>query len=191
MTRRAVFFDRDDTLIWNVPYLGDPAGVKLIPGAPEALRFLAEEGFDLFIVSNQSGIGRGKITHEQLRSVTGEMLKQFGEGIAFQGIYHSHGDPTLRGTSAADLATRKPSPLLVHRAAREHGLDLKRCYFVGDRLGDVLCGRNAGCRTALVRTGENGQEWPMAARFADFAADSLGEIVTWILKHSQDAQDVK
>jgi len=183
MSRRAVFFDRDDTLMWNVPYLGDPAGVRVIPGVPEALRVLA--GFDLFIVSNQSGIGRGRITHEQLRAVTAEMLRQLGEGIAFRGIYHSYGDPTIRGDAAhpeaADLTTRKPSPLLPHRAAREHGIDLSRSFFVGDRLGDVLCGRNAGCRTVLVRTGENGKEWPMAERFADFAADSLGKVAEWIL----------
>ncbi len=187
MSRRAVFFDRDDTLMWNVPYLGDPAGVRVIPGVPEALRTLAGAGFELFIVSNQSGIGRGRITHEQLRAVTAEMLRQLdlGEGISFRGIYHSHGDPTVRGDAAhpeaADLTTRKPSPLLPHRAAREHGIDLHRSFFVGDRLGDILCGRNAGCRTALVRTGENGKEWPTAARFADFAADSLGEVASWIL----------
>ncbi|SDU08875.1 D-glycero-D-manno-heptose 1,7-bisphosphate phosphatase [Verrucomicrobium sp. GAS474] len=178
--RKAVFLDRDDTIIWNVPYLNDPAGVKVIPGAPEALRLLAGAGFELFVVSNQSGIGRGKVTHDQLRAVTAEMLRQLGEGIAFRHIYHSYGDPTLRGSSAADLATRKPSPLLVHRAAVEYGIDLKKSFFIGDRLGDILCGRNAGCRTALVHTGENGKEWPMAGRFADFAADSLGEIAAWI-----------
>jgi len=185
--RPAVFLDRDDTLIWNVPYLGDPAGVKVIPGVPAALRLLAGAGFALFIVSNQSGIGRGRITHEQLRAVTAEMLRQLndgaGEPIVFAGIAHSYGDPTVRGQGgeAADLTTRKPSPLLVHRAARDYGLDLKHSFFVGDRLGDVLCGRNAGCRAALVRTGENGQEWPMAGRLASFAADTLGEVAAWIV----------
>ncbi|HEY8966942.1 MAG TPA: HAD-IIIA family hydrolase [Candidatus Methylacidiphilales bacterium] len=182
--RPAVFLDRDDTLVWNVPYLGDPAGVRLIPGVPEALAALIGAGFELFIVSNQSGIGRGRITHAQLEAVHAEVLKQIVHPV--RAAYHSFGDPTLRGTpdSHLHLTTRKPSPLLVHRAAREFGLDLARSFFVGDRLGDVLCGRNAGCRSVLVRTGENGKEWPMAERFADFAADTLGEVAAWIVSES-------
>jgi D-glycero-D-manno-heptose 1,7-bisphosphate phosphatase len=174
--RRAVFFDRDDTLMWNVPYLADPAQVKVIPDAAATLRSLAKKDVELFVVSNQSGVGRGLVTREQLAAVNAEMEKQLGASH-FRALYHSYGDP---GKGGPDLRHRKPSPQLLFEAARDHGVALRRSFFVGDRLSDVLCGRNAGCRTVLVRTGENGAEWARAARFADHAADSLAEVGKWI-----------
>jgi len=175
MSRRAVFFDRDDTLMWNVPYLADPAKVRIMDDAPAVLRDLAALGLDLFIVSNQSGVGRGLVTLEQLKAVNAELVRQLGTGF-FKQIYSSHAEPGRGGS----LETRKPSPQLLFQAAREHGLDLRESFFVGDRLADILCGRNAGCRTALVRTGENEKEWEHAARFADFSGGSLAEVGRWI-----------
>jgi D-glycero-D-manno-heptose 1,7-bisphosphate phosphatase len=179
---KAVFFDRDDTLMENVPYLGDPGRVRLLPGAPEAIRALELAGFVLFIVTNQSGVGRGLLTPEQVRAVNEETIRQLGHP-AFREIYNAFAHPG--GNGGHPLSDRKPSPQLLYRAAREHGIDLKRSFFVGDRLGDVLCGRNAGCRTALVRTGENAREWGRAARMADFAADSLPEVAAWIVESSE------
>lgn len=176
---KAVFFDRDDTLMENVPYLGDPARVKLLPGAVEAIAALEKAGFVLFIVTNQSGVGRGLVTPEQVKAVNDETIRQLGHP-AFREIYSAFAHPGGAGSHA--LSDRKPSPQLLFRAAREHRIDLKASFFVGDRLGDILCGRNAGCRTALVRTGENAKEWDRAGRFADFAADSLAEVAAWIAK---------
>ena len=156
----------------NVPYLGDPAGVRLMPGAAETLGTLEQAGLDLFIVSNQSGVGRGLITHQQVAAVNKELLRQLGHP-PFKEIYNAFGrdsDPN-----------RKPSPLLLHRAARTHCLDLTHSYFVGDRLSDILCGRNAGCRTVLVRTGANTLEWPRASRLADHTAANLTEAGQWII----------
>jgi len=171
MKRRAVFFDRDDTLMKNVPYLADPAKVAIMADAVPTLQALAALDLELFIVSNQSGVGRGLVTPDQLRAVNEELLRQLGSRF-FREIYHSYGDP---GRPDIHLLTRKPSPQLLFHAARDHGLDLKRSYFVGDRLGDILCGRNA-----LVRTGENAAEWPRASRLADFSADTLAEVGQWI-----------
>ncbi len=176
---KAVFFDRDDTLMENVPYLGDPAKVKLLPGAIEAIRALEQAGFALFLVTNQSGVGRGLLTPAQVKAVNDETVRQLGHP-AFREIYSAFAHPGGQGNHA--LSDRKPSPQLLFRAAREHGIALGASFFVGDRLGDVLCGRNAGCRTALVRTGENAKEWERAGRLADFAADSLAEIAAWIVE---------
>src|SRR5262249_60677437 len=77
---RAVFFDRDGTLMEEVHYCGDPALVRVYPGVPEALRRLREAGWGSFIITNQSGIGRGLITDEQYRAVQGEFLRQAGGG---------------------------------------------------------------------------------------------------------------
>jgi D-glycero-D-manno-heptose 1,7-bisphosphate phosphatase len=174
----AVFFDRDDTLIRNVPYLGDPAQVRLLPGAAAALRDLQAAGFRLFIVSNQSGVGRGLITREQVQAVNDEMNRQLGE-LFFDGIYNCYAAPE---DPYAD--ERKPSPVLVQRAAAEHGLDLKRSFFVGDRLSDMRCGKNAGCRSVLVLTGIANQEQEDSRKEADFVAEDLARATAWILEKS-------
>jgi D-glycero-D-manno-heptose 1,7-bisphosphate phosphatase len=173
--KRAVFFDRDDTLIRNVPYLGDPTQVRLLPGAAAALRDLRAAGFALFIVSNHSGVGRGLITREQVQAVNDEMHRQLGE-MFFDGVYNCYAAP--EDPYAED---RKPSPLLVQRAAAEHALDLKRSFFVGDRLSDMQCGKNAGCRSVLVLTGIANQEQEDSRQAADFVTEDLAGAVRWIL----------
>jgi D-glycero-D-manno-heptose 1,7-bisphosphate phosphatase len=147
----AVFFDRDGVLMEEVHYCGDPARVKAYPGAPEALRRIRAAGFRTFIVTNQSGIGRGLITEAQYRAVQDELLRQIGPGL-IDGAYFCAdlpGAPSLR---------RKPAPGMVLEAAAEHGLDLSRSFFVGDKSSDIECGRRAGTRTILALTGYGAQQ---------------------------------
>lgn len=173
---RAVFFDRDDTLIRNVPYLGDPAGVEVLPGVPGALERLKAAGFVLLVVSNQSGVGRGLITEAQVAAVNDAMEEQIGRGL-IGGYYLSYADPSdPRGTP-----DRKPSPALLFRARDELGIDLSRSFMVGDKRIDMECGRNAGCRTAFVRTGTHQSEVIGGEELADFAADDLSAVADWIL----------
>jgi D-glycero-D-manno-heptose 1,7-bisphosphate phosphatase len=177
MKPRAVFFDRDDTVIVNVPYLGDPSQVRLCPRASEALARLRAAGFLLFIVSNQSGVGRGLITVEQVAAVNAEMERQLG--LTFDGIYNSHVTPEdPRGTD------RKPSPELVLKAGADHGLDLAESFFVGDKLIDVQCGHNAGCRSILVMTGTEAEARAGAETLADYVAHDLDQAASWILQPS-------
>jgi histidinol-phosphate phosphatase family protein len=143
---RAVFFDRDGTLMEEVHYCKDPALVRVYPGVPEAIRRLRRAGFGIFVVSNQSGIGRGLMTDPQYQSVQAEFLRQIGTGL----IDASYYCPDAPGVSST---CRKPEPGMVLRAAREYGIDLPGSYFVGDREADVECGRRAGTRSILVRTG--------------------------------------
>ncbi|HXK03272.1 MAG TPA: HAD family hydrolase [Verrucomicrobiae bacterium] len=143
---RAVFFDRDGTLMEEAHYCGDPAKVRVYPGVAEALRRLKRAGFGVFVISNQSGIGRGIITGEQYRAVQAEFLRQIGPGLVDDSYYC----PDAPGTPSS---CRKPEPGMVLRAAAEHGIDLAASFFVGDREADVECGRRAGTRTILVRTG--------------------------------------
>jgi D-glycero-D-manno-heptose 1,7-bisphosphate phosphatase len=143
---RAVFFDRDGVLMEEVHYCGDPALVRAFPGAGEALRTIREAGFRTFIVTNQSGIGRGLITEAQFRAVQDELLRQIGPGL-IDGAYFCAdppGVPSLR---------RKPEPGMVLEAAADHGLDLAGSFFVGDKSSDIECGRRARTRTVLVLTG--------------------------------------
>jgi D-glycero-D-manno-heptose 1,7-bisphosphate phosphatase len=174
--KRAVFFDRDDTLIRNIPYNGDPAKVELLPGAREALLRLSEAGWVLCIVSNQSGVGRGLITPEQVDAVNREMLRQL-DGPVFAGIYNCYAAP-----GQPDDGCRKPAPGLLQLAAREQGIDLQRSVMVGDRLSDIEAGRAAGCRTVLVLGGDHASEQEWAAGRADAVARSLMEVADWILE---------
>jgi D-glycero-D-manno-heptose 1,7-bisphosphate phosphatase len=141
---RAVFFDRDGTLMEDAHYCGNPALVRVYPGVREAIRKLRAAGWGVFVVSNQSGIGRGLITHEQYLAVQEEFLRQAGE---IDGSYYC---PDAPGVPSA---RRKPEPGMVLEAAGEHAIDLGASWFVGDKAVDVECGRRAGTRTIQVLTG--------------------------------------
>lgn len=148
---KAVFFDRDGTLMKEVHYCGDPAKVKLYPGVPESLAKLKQTGFRLFIVTNQSGIGRGLITEAQYRAVQEELLRQIGDGL-IDACYFCADAP---GTPSA---RRKPEPGMVLEAAADFDLDLSASWFIGDKSVDVECGRRVGARTILVLTGYGAQQ---------------------------------
>jgi histidinol-phosphate phosphatase family protein len=146
MSAPAVFFDRDGTLMEEVHYCGDPAQVRLYAGVPEGLRRLRDAGFRTFVVSNQSGIGRGLITEEQYRAVQGELLAQIGEGL----IDASYFCPDAPGTPSS---RRKPEPGMLLEAAADFDVDLARSFMIGDKAADVECGKRAGAKTILVLTG--------------------------------------
>ncbi|HXA49075.1 MAG TPA: HAD family hydrolase [Candidatus Acidoferrum sp.] len=146
---RAVFFDRDGTLMEDTHYCGDPALVRVYPGVREAIRRLREAGWGVFVVSNQSGIGRGLITEEQYRAVQEEFLRQAGE---IDGSYYCADAPGVPSTR------RKPEPGMVLEAAAEHGIELGASWFVGDKALDVECGRRAGTKTIQVMTGYGAEQ---------------------------------
>lgn len=160
----AVFLDRDNTLIEDPGYINDPAAVRLLPGAGEALRRIRAAGYRAVVVTNQSGVARGRITEGQLVAVHARLRELLGaEGAELDAIYHC---PYLDGPEAVvaayrrDSDLRKPRPGMLLLAARELGLDLARSWMVGDSARDVEAGRAAGCRTILIR----GHEAQAAAR---------------------------
>jgi D-glycero-D-manno-heptose 1,7-bisphosphate phosphatase len=176
MAKAAVFLDRDDTLIENVPYLGDPAQVRLLPGAAEACQKLRQAGFPLFVVSNQSGVGRGLISKEQVQAVDRKMESLLGGAGAITGYYHcfaAPGDPYDE--------RRKPSPVMLQEAAREHGLELSRSVMVGNRASDIHAGQRAGCSTILLDLNVPKQEKEEAIRHASFVAKDWKSAVEFIL----------
>jgi len=191
VTPRAVFLDRDDTLIVNVPYLGDPSKVEIFSEAAEALYALHKAGFLLFVVSNQSGVGRGLITRDQVHAVNAEMKRQFN-GDYIHAFYHSFATPD--DPYATD---RKPSPELLLAAASEHDLDLNRSFFIGDRLSDIECGINAGCRTVLLthekssRKNEADPEDIIARQKAHYITTTLTDAANWIISVSSTTPILK
>jgi D-glycero-D-manno-heptose 1,7-bisphosphate phosphatase len=173
--KRAVFLDKDGTVIDNVPYNVDPALLKLAQGAGPALRLMQEMGYRLIVVSNQAGVARGLFDEAALPplfSALGDMLAR--EGVTLDGCYWCPHHPQGAAAGyAIECGCRKPMPGMLRQAAREHGIDLARSWMVGDILNDVEAGRRAGCRTVLIDNG-NETEWLRSPlRTPDIAAPDL------------------
>ncbi len=144
MANHAVFLDRDGTIIVDKEYLHDPAGVELIPGVLEGLLQLQKAGYMLFIVSNQSGIGRGLFTVDQMHAVNDRMLALL-PGVKFTHMYFCPDTPDDPKSNS-----RKPSPKFLFMAEQNYLVNLKKSWFIGDKDIDVLCGLNGGCRSILL-----------------------------------------
>jgi D,D-heptose 1,7-bisphosphate phosphatase len=142
---RAVFLDRDGTLIVDTGFPSRPEEVRILPGVPEALSALGDAGYRLVVVTNQSGIGRGLLTEEDYRRVHREVERRLD--IRFDGVYHCPHRPE------AKCSCRKPAPGMLLRAAEEHSIDLASSWAVGDRERDVRAGLAAGCGAVLLGGG--------------------------------------
>lgn len=145
---KALFLDRDGTLILDKVYLADPAGVELIPGTGEALRRARELGYRLFLFTNQSGIGRGYHTIEDTYRVNARMEELIGLGSPLF-------DAVCIAPEAPDQPAvyRKPSPRFILEMRARHGLDPAQCWMVGDSAADIGAGLAAKIKVAAVRTG--------------------------------------
>jgi D-glycero-D-manno-heptose 1,7-bisphosphate phosphatase len=157
-SRPAVFVDKDGTLVENVPYNADPARLRFLPGAPEALAALAAAGFALVIVSNQSGLGMKLFTLAQFMDLCNALRQQLHtrSGVVLTDLLFC---PHAPGPDRRPIcACRKPQPWMITTAARAHGLDLAHSWMVGDTLDDVEAGHRAGCRALLLDSGGE-TEW--------------------------------
>lgn len=150
---RAVFLDRDGTLIEEKDYLHRPEEIVVYPGAGSALRRLRDAGFQLFIVTNQSGVGRGKFSIEDVHRVHEHLCRELAkDGVRFDRIYIAPEAPD------APSRGRKPSPQFLFDARDEYGIGLAQSYMIGDKLIDLECGWNGGVKQSiLVRTGHGAE----------------------------------
>jgi len=180
----AVFLDRDGVLIEDRNYLRRVEDVVFIPGVAVALKRLADAGFKLFIVSNQSGVGRGYFTMADVEQVNAHLTRGFAlHGVAFQKIYIAPEAPDQPSRG------RKPSAEFLFDARNEFGLNLAHSYMIGDKLSDLECGWNAGVKASiLVRTGygieTEGQAAGQLARAV--IVNDLPAAADWILKQSNE-----
>ncbi|HEY4417100.1 MAG TPA: HAD family hydrolase [Verrucomicrobiae bacterium] len=178
--QRAVFLDRDGTLIAEKNYLHRTEDVEIFPGAATALKRLADAGFKLFIVTNQSGIGRGYFTLTDAEKVNDHLSREFArEGVPFTKVYIAPEAPDQPSRG------RKPSPQFLFDARDEFGLALAESFMVGDKLIDLECGWNAGVKQSfLVRTGYGEkQERESAAALKNAAVvDDLKAVADQILQ---------
>jgi D-glycero-D-manno-heptose 1,7-bisphosphate phosphatase len=177
--RRAVFFDRDGTLIEDADYLSDPSRIVLIEGAVEALHRLRADGWVTVVVTNQSGIARGLITPEQYRRVADALEAQLrARGCPVDATCMCPHHPAISGPCAC----RKPQAGLLLAASSSLSIDPTRSFMVGDKVSDVHAGLSAGASPILVRTGygrsaEDGGELPSGTP----VVDSIGTAVDRIL----------
>lgn len=182
--RRAVFLDRDGTINVEKGYMADPAQVELLPGAAAAISRLAAAGLAVVVVSNQSGIARGRFNEEQMWAVQAEVERQLARaGAALDGFYYCphHPEGAVERFRQA-CACRKPATGLIQRAARELELRLEGSFMVGDKRIDVACGRNAGLTSILVRSGHPFGPPASPAEEPELVAPDLAAAARWILE---------
>ena len=184
MANRAVFLDRDGTIIEEVNYLRRIEEMIVYPFSAEALRRLTAAGFLNVVISNQSAIARGFLDEAELQTIHGELARRLEEeGARIDGFYYCphHIDATVEKYRVA-CECRKPRPGLILQAASDLQIDVKASFVVGDRLFDIGAARAAGCRAVLLKTGygetalkELGDLQP------DYVAENLLEAAEWII----------
>ena len=179
--RKAVFVDRDGTLIVEKGFLSDPDGVEVIPGAIEAVKKLNDEGFAVIVVSNQSGVARGYFGEDAVVKVNDRVKSLFAKGGAkIEALYYCphYADGSVE-EYAIDCPCRKPGTGMVEKAVRE--LNVVPAFVIGDRKSDVELGKNLGVPAVLVLSGYGKEQPDEVVKMADFVAEDISSAVDWIL----------
>jgi D,D-heptose 1,7-bisphosphate phosphatase len=186
---KAIFLDKDGTLVDNVPYNVEPRLITLCSGAGPALRLLARLDYRFFVVSNQDGIAHGHFGEPEMRAV-GDRIADllFREHLTLDGFYYCPHHPEGKVAAyAVQCQCRKPRPGMLLKAASEHGIDLRASWMIGDILHDIEAGNRAGCRTMLIDNG-NETEWRLGAgRIPTRMAPDLYSAAVLIASHGEES----
>jgi D-glycero-D-manno-heptose 1,7-bisphosphate phosphatase len=194
ISNRAVFLDKDGTLVENIPYNVNPARICLIPGVDEALRRLYQAGFSLVIATNQSGVARGFFSEDALNDVENrlrELIREKAEAELLAFYYCPHHPEGVAPNYAVDCSCRKPKPGLMIKAADQFNISLQKSWFIGDILDDIEAGNRAGCWTILI---DNGNEtiWKRSSeREPDYIVKGMVEAAEVILSANNGLKDRK
>ena len=174
---RAVFLDRDDTIIEDPGYITKPEQLKLLPGTGAALRRLRLLGYKLFVVTNQSAVARGMISEENLEVVHNKLLSMLDrEGVQVDKIYYCphHPDGVVDGFNK-ECQMRKPAPGMLFAARDEMDIDLENSWMIGDKYRDIAAGKAAGCRCILINPPMNPRKRKDDEPEADYKAVNITE----------------
>ena len=170
--KRAVFLDRDGTLIEEAGYLARAEDLKLFPFAAEVVRLLNENGFLVVLITNQSGIARGFFDENALRAIHAKLIYDLAaQGAKLDAIYFCPHAPE----DWCDC--RKPKTQMIERAREDFAIDLENSWTIGDKAIDVELGFNAGTKTALVATGYGQTEVAKLIKEPDLIAENLLQAV--------------
>jgi len=185
----AVFVDRDGTICFDKHYLADPAGLELIPTVAEGIRKMNEARVPVIMVTNQSGIGRGKFCESTLKDIHDELKRLLAsEGAKVDDIFFCPHLPD------AGCGCRKPAPGMLLQAKEKYGLDLTKSYVIGDRMMDIELAHSVGAMGVLVP--EPGDQYSVdkeiaaSRQRADFRAKTFVEGVDWILRHMMKEETI-
>lgn len=176
--RRAVFLDRDGTIIHHIPYLSDPNRLKLFPDTVPSLKKIRKAGFLAILVTNQSGIRRGYITENELKIIherLNNILKDAGTEL--DAIFYCQHHPD------DNCYCRKPKPGMLLSAAEKYKIDLEKSYIIGDDPKDVETGNLVSCKTVLISKDAN---LPLLV-LPSFRAEGLSSATEWVLRHAKGA----
>lgn len=193
MANKAIFMDRDDTLIEDPGYINHPNQVRLLPGAAGALIQLKKMDYLLIIASNQSGVARGIVSEEVLEKIHHRLQKLLAdEGAYLDAIYYCpyHPDGVI-GKYRMESEMRKPNPGMLLKAAAEHDIDLSNSWMIGDSYRDITAGKKAGCRTILIDSPVKRPIRDLSDPPADRKAGSLREAANVIRMICQQEQQIE
>jgi D,D-heptose 1,7-bisphosphate phosphatase len=182
---KAVFFDKDGTLIPNIPYNINPEMIFLYSDACLGLKALFNASFQIFIVSNQSGIAKGFFSEIALKDVEKKMEELlFAQGVKMQGFYFCPHDPKgIVSKYSKSCNCRKPEPGMLLQAAKEHKIDLSSSWMIGDILSDIEAGNRAGCKSILINNGNETLWQEGIDSKPDFIANSINHAAHFILSN--------
>jgi D-glycero-D-manno-heptose 1,7-bisphosphate phosphatase len=182
--RAAVFLDRDGTLIRDVKYLCAVEQIEILPGAAAALLLLRAHGFKLVVVTNQSGVARGRLSELDLQAIHAELMERLGrDGAVLDAIYYCPHHPTEGlGDFRRNCECRKPKTGMIERAVRELDLDPKLSYVVGDKWTDIELAQGAGA-TGIFIGRDDAKNGAVAGLEVPLVAD-LRQAAEWIVGHS-------
>lgn len=181
---KAIFIDKDGTLIHDVPYNVDPDRIVLYTGTIRALADLKERGYLLIIISNQAGVAHGYFEERALEAVKERLGILLGD-VGIDGFYYCpHHPQGAIECYTLNCDCRKPQPGMILQAAQDFQVDLSQSWMIGDILSDVEAGNRAGCKTILIDNG-NETEWEMnSLRKPTFIAKGLVQASQLILEHA-------
>lgn len=187
MLSKAVFLDRDGTLNFDPGYLGNPDDLELYPDAGQVLSDLKNKyHFKLIVISNQSGVARGLVTEEQVKSVNDALNKKLSNfDVQIDAFYYCPFHPDF--SSADDCLCRKPAPKMIFDSAKEFNIDLLKSYLIGDSDVDIKAGAAANVKTILVKTGYGAESISILQNgnyFPSFVAENLTEAYNFIINDS-------
>jgi histidinol-phosphate phosphatase family protein len=174
--KKAVFLDRDGTIIIDKVYLNDPKGIEYIPKAFEALQMLQEAGFVFVVVTNQSGVPRGLVQVENIEKIHEIIARDFAKyNVTFEGFYYAP------YSVESNHHMRKPNIGMLELAAREHGINLSQSWMIGDQMSDIECGHRVGAKSILLKGPE--KEFPPEWKAPDFKCSDLFEAAKFIVSN--------
>lgn len=181
---KAIFFDKDGTLIPNIPYNVNPEAISIYPDAYKGLKALFNANYKIFIISNQSGIAKGLFKESALKDVEQKMeALLLSQGVIMQGFYFCPHDPRgIIPAYAKSCTCRKPEPGMLLKAALEHDIDLSSSWMIGDILNDIEAGNRAGCRSILVNKGLETLWQSGEYRDPHYLTTSINQAAQFILK---------